>query len=437
MPLIPKQLALAMTLILGATSAQYAQARGDMEPEQDTDEPLFVHRGKADAPIKPAFHRPDFRFANQAVSQNALSAARALDSTVQAALASDEVDYGTKQDIRRYLWRLNGLEPGQLGVVLEQLAGSQNANLGTATQNNMRQLNASLLSAIRQVDGDTQEGGRVWFQALGNTGKLDAQDGNDGLKQRDKGLLLGADWSIDHVWRAGAVGGKSDSDLSAKRFKGEVDSWHLGAYGVRQDGPLALRLGALYSRHAGQNKRAVDVNFLDHRENLTGSYKAQSQNIFAETGYQIDTGGLRAEPFAGVGFQRYHRDRFQEKGGHTALNVGSQTQQNLSSTFGLRLTKDFSLDNQLTLTPHLSTSWKHLYGNVDSSVRQSFAWEEIASFTEGFTIGGTSLDRNSLAMRTGLDMALSNEHSVGLTYSAEFGSNSRNQGLMGQWAMAF
>ncbi len=138
-----------------------------------------------------------------------------------------------------------------------------------------------------------------------------------------------------------------------------------------------------------------------------------------------------------MGFQRYQRDRFQEKGGYSALNVGTQTQQNLSSTFGLRLARDFRLDNQMVLKPHLSTHWKHLYGNVDSRVRQSFAGERREDFSSDFTIDGTSLDRNSLAMRTGMDVALSAEHSVGLTYSAEFGSNSRNQGLTGQWAMTF
>ncbi len=233
------------------------------------------------------------------------------------------------------------------------------------------------------------------------------------------------------------VGGKSGSDLSTKGFKGEVDSWHLGTYAARQDGPLSMRLGALYSSHRGQNKRSVDLGLLDYREQLSGKYKAHSQNAFAELGYQLDAAGWRAEPYAAVGFQRYQRDRFEEKGGYGALNVGAQTQQNLSNTFGVRVSQDFALGNRMTLKPHLSSSWKHLYGNVDSRVRQSFVHEKREDFNSEFTIGGTSLDRNSLALRTGLDLTLSAQHSVGLAYTAEFGSNSRNQGLTGQWAMAF
>ena len=436
MRLLQKQFALAMTLVLGAVGAQNAQARGDMEPDSEWLDQLVA--GNKNAYPEPAIPAPeDVYLADHATSRNGLSVARMLDSAVHDLLASDELGYWTKYELEDYLQYLGSLEPGRLGAVLEQVAGSQNANLGTATQNSMKQLNASLHSAIRQLDNDTGETGRVWVQGLGNSGRLDGQHGSAGLKQRNQGLLLGADWSIDPAWRIGVVGGKSGSELSAKRFKGELDSWHMGAYAVRQDGPLALRLGALYSSHAGRNKRGVDFDFIDYSEHLTGKYKAQSQNAFTEMGYQWDTGGLRVEPFAGLGFQRYQRDRFQEKGGYSALNVGTQTQQNLSSTFGLRLARDFRLDNQMTLKPHLSTHWKHLYGNVDSRVRQSFAGERREDFSSDFTIDGTSLDRNSLAMRTGLDMALSAEHSVGLTYSAEFGSNSRNQGLMGQWAMTF
>lgn len=436
MPLIQKQLALAITLALGAISAQQAQARGDIEPDSEWLEPATVNNGKHH--FEPAIPAPeDFYFANTATSRNGLSVAHVLDSAVDTLLASDELQEWEKDQLEHYGLYLSTLEPGRLGAVLEQLAGSQNANLGTATQNSMKQLNDSLLSAIRLPENNASETGRVWFQGLGNGGRLDAQHGSARLKQRSQGLLLGTDWSIDHAWRVGVVGGKSGSELNATRFKGDLDSWHLGAYAVRQDGPLALRLGALYSSHTGKNQRTVDFDFIDHRENLTGKYHAQSQNVFAELGYQMDLGGLHAEPFAGAGFQRYQRDRFQEKGGYSALDVGAQTQQNLSSTFGLRLSHDVAMGNQMTLKPHLSTQWKHLYGDVNSRVRQSFSWDKREDFNSEFTIGGTALDRNSLALRTGMDMALSAEHTVGLAYTAEFGSNSRNQGLMGQWAMAF
>ena len=194
------------------------------------------------------------------------------------------------------------------------------------------------------------------MQGLGNSGRLDGQHGSAGLKQRTQGLLLGADWSIDHAWRIGVVGGKSGSDLSAKRFKGELDSWHLGAYAVRQDGPLALRLGALYSSHRGQEQTRGRFRLARLSRAAQGQVQGPQPERFSPNwAISWTRAGLRVEPFAGLGFQRYQRDRFQEKGGYGALNVGTQTQQNLSSTFGLRLAHDFALDNQMILKPHLSS----------------------------------------------------------------------------------
>ena len=435
MPLIQKQLALAITLALGVTGAQFTHARGDIDPDSEWIQ-LPVDGKKAQH--HPALPEPasDFHFADHATTRNGQRVAHVLDHAVDTLLASGELDEWEEYELENIGKELANLKPGRLGAVLEQLAGSQNANLATATQNSMKQLNASLLSAMRQLSDDASPG-RVWVQSLGTAGKLDTQNGSAGLQQRTQGLMLGSDWSVGNTWRVGVIGAKSASDLSAKRFKGELDSWHLGGYAVRQDGPLALRLGAIYSSHAGQTKRSIDFDFVEYREQAKGKYNAQSQNAFAELGYVLDKGSFSVEPFSGVGYQRYHRDRYKEKGGISALNVGAQTQENLSSTFGLRLVSAFTLDNQMALKPHLSTSWKHLYGDVSSTVRQSSAWVKRPGFNSDFSIEGTSLDRDSLALHSGLDLALSAQHTVGLAYTAEVGSNSRNQGVTGQWTLAF
>lgn len=437
MPLTQKQLAITVALVLVSTSAQFAQAWEDMEPDSEwiTDTALTTpHKAQHPALPEPA---GDFFFAEHATSHNGKQVAIMLDSTVDKLLESDVLSEWQEYELAKLGDYLGRLQPGQVGAVLEQLAATQNANLGTATQNSMNELNASLLAVMREPSESAGAGGRVWFNGLGNTGKLEGQRGSTGLQQRTRGLMVGADWSLDHAWRIGVMGAKTGSDLSAKRFNAELDSWHVGAYALRQEGPLALRLGAIYSNHDGQNKRGVDIDFLGFREQLKGKYNAQSQNAFAELGYQMGDEGFSVEPFAGIGWQRYHRDSFSEKGGVTALNVGEQTQQNLSSTFGLRLSSLYALGNQMSLKPHLSTHWKHLYGDVNSTVRQSSAWEKSDDFNSGFTIKGTALDRDSLALRAGLDLALSAQHTLGLTYTADVGSNSRNQGLMGQWTMGF
>ncbi|MGL5997059.1 MAG: autotransporter outer membrane beta-barrel domain-containing protein [Pseudomonas proteolytica] len=422
MPYTSKRLALVMTFALNAASISMVAARGDMEPPSDSEQ---GHPVPASA----------FYFVDYATTHNGRSVARVLDNAVDALWESDDLsDYDLERITHDY-HSFSNLAPERIGAVLEQLAGSQNANLGSATQNSLAPLNASLLSVMREGNGDAP--GRFWFQGLGSGASMGGQHGSAGLQQRTRGLVLGADWAVDHAWRVGVMGAKSTSDLSAKRFKAGVDSWHLGAYAVREDGPLALRLAAIHSSHDGQNKRSVDFDFIDHREQLKGKYTAQSQTLLSELGYRVDHGSFTVEPFAGVGYQRYHRERFKEKGGMSALNVGEQTQQNLSTTLGLRMSSLYTLDNQMSLKPHVSASWKHLYGDVGSSLRQSSAWVDKDVFNSDFTVHGTALNRDSLALQAGLGLAVSATQSVGLTYTGDVGTRSTSQAVMGQWTLTF
>ncbi|WP_404486030.1 autotransporter domain-containing protein [Pseudomonas sp. HT11] len=345
------------------------------------------------------------------------------------------------------------------GAAIEQLAGSSTANLTGATLGASAQVGNSMLAAMHQLGGgaglmvgldqrdtpvlaasgvpsearnlnDPNARGRLWLQGIGSYGKLDGEHGSNGLTQRTKGTVLGADWALDSDWRVGLLGGYSKTDLDTSGVDGSVDSWHAGVYAMRQSGPLALRLGAAYSGHQGDSKRTVAFNGFNDRPK--GDYDANSQQAFAELGYAMGSGHLSAEPFANLGYQRYQRDSYNEKGGAAALHVDGQTQDNFSSTFGLRLAHLSQLDNGISLTPRVSAGWKHTYGDVDSSTRQAF----LAGGT-AFNVEGSALDRNSLLLEAGLDVGLSARHSLGLGYTGEMGSNSRNHALVGQWQMSF
>ena len=415
-----------MAFALSAVSIQTAQARGNMGhllPYEalDTDQ-------HDSTPIKAPL--VDDYLTRHATTRNGQQVAKVLEPAINELLQSGELTPEEIKDLEKIVDTL-AQQPGGIGAVLEQLAGSQNANLAGATQNTTQQLSNQLLSVLRTLP--TDDDGHFWVQGLGNSATLDKQGGSAGLKHGTQGLSLGADWALDHAWRVGVMGAKTTTNLDAQRFSADLDSWHLGGYAVRQDGPLALRLGAIYSDHAGKNKRSIHL--LDYKEQLRGDYTAQSQTVFSELGYQLGSEDISIEPFAGLGYQRYHRDGFKEKGGLSALNVGSQTQQNLNSTFGLRVATVYRFDNRMSLTPHLTTGWKHLYGDVNSRVRQSY--RVAPGLIDSFTTTGTALDRDNLNMSAGLDLTLSPQHTVGLTYNGEAGTNSRSQGLMGQWQMKF
>ncbi|MFD2644394.1 autotransporter outer membrane beta-barrel domain-containing protein [Pseudomonas japonica] len=390
------------------------------------------------------YTRNDVTFEQYTQTANGGAAAHALGS-----LGSDS---------RLYNALLN-TSTGSAGGAIEQLSGSHSANLAGATLSGSAQVGGSMLGAMQSMGSnagllvglnaqetpvlaatglpqgvrnlnDPNARGRLWLQALGSYGKVDGSHGGSALEQRTGGAVMGLDWAVGSDWRLGVLGGYSRTRLDATGLDGKVNSWHAGVYAARQSGPLALRLGAAYSGHDGDSKR--DVGFNGFSERLKGGYDADSQQAFAELGYALGSGRFSAEPFANLGYQRYHRDGYREKGGNAALAVDKDTQDNVSSTFGVRVAHLGQLDNGMSLTPRASLGWRHVYGEVDSRTRQAF----IAG-GDAFSVEGSALDRDSLVLEAGLELGLSATQSVGLGYSGELGSNSRNHAVMGQWQLKF
>ncbi|WP_445180400.1 autotransporter outer membrane beta-barrel domain-containing protein [Pseudomonas sp. McL0111] len=392
-----------------------------------------------------AFMKPTLSYsANQVAltyQRNAVAFEQLADSESGKALARS-VDTSKAATSNTAIRTLVNSNKTTATAAIEQLAAGSNANLANATLNSINPVSASMLSAMNQLDSNGssrsanapslaaggEDSGRVWLQALGHGGKVDRDF--DTLKHSTQGLVLGADWRLDEQWHVGLMGGKSQTRLDARQFDGDLDSWHLGAYAVRQDGPFALRLGASYGGHDGSGKRRVAFSgFSNH---LKSNYDANTQQAFAEVGYNLGRGNVSIEPFASLGYQRYQRDDYTEKGGDAALKVHGQTQDNLSSTLGLRVAKINRLDNGMQLTPRLSASVKHTYGELSNETRQ-----QLVSGGKSFEVAGAETDRNSLMLDAGLDLTLSARHTVGVGLTAEAGTDSRSHGVMGQWRMAF
>ena len=394
--------------------------------------------------VELTYARNDVAFANYASSANGSSAAIGLSQ-----LKAGNTLYNA----------LLNTSTQTAGAAIEQLAGSSTASLSSATLGATSQVGSSMLTAMQSLAAggglqvasaasdtpalaatgvpagvrnlnDPNAQGRLWLQGLGSYGRLDGTHGNSDLTQRTKGGLLGADWALTPDWRMGVLGGYSKTDVNSTGMDGTVNSWHAGAYAIRQSGALALRLGAAYSGHNGDSKRSVVFNgFSDQPK---GDYQASSQQAFAELGYALGSGRLSAEPFANLGYQRYQRDRYTEKGGAAALQVDQQTQDNFNSTLGVRLAHLSQLENGMSVTPRLSAGWKHTYGDVSSTTSQAFVLGGSA-----FNVEGSALDRNSLVLEAGLDIGVSARQTLGVGYTGDIGSNSRNHGLMGQWQMSF
>lgn len=404
----------------GEVPSDRAYMKAEAESREKT---VVLHYSRNEVPIeKNAMNKNSENFAKAIVKPEADTTGQSKNAAVTALL---------------------GASTKNAPLIIEILTGDSNANLAKTTLSSVAPVSTSMLSAMRQLDraGNSNDqnnaprlaagskgSGRVWVQALGHGGKLD-RDFQD-LKYSTEGLVMGADWGISEHWYLGVIGGQSATRLDSRELDGNLDSWHLGVYALRQSGPFAFRLGATYSQHDGDNKR--EVAFAGFKDRPQGRYDASTQQAFAEAGYNLGSANVSFEPFASIGYQRYQRDSYTEKGGAAALKVHGQSDENLSSTFGLRLAQINGLDNGMQLTPRFSAGWKHTYGELYSYTRQ-----RLVTGGRDYTVYGAPLDRDSLLVDAGLDLRVSANNTLGVSLNGEAGSDGRSYGVTGQWRIAF
>lgn len=260
----------------------------------------------------------------------------------------------------------------------------------------------------------------VWGQAFGSWGNADS-DGNAAAFDRSTGgLLAGADTLVGG-WRVGLLGGYSHSSFDAddRNSSGKSDSYHLGLYGGTNWGAIAFRTGAAYSWNSLSTKRAVAFN--GFTDGLSADYDAGTAQAFGELAYKADAGHFKFEPFANLAYVSVHTDGFTETGGAAALTSAGSTTNATFTTLGLRASTDLGL-GEIKATARGMLGWRHSFGDDTPASSFAFAGGDL------FTIAGVPVARDAAVVEAGLDLNMSANATLGLSYTGQFGGGTVDQG---------
>lgn len=260
----------------------------------------------------------------------------------------------------------------------------------------------------------------VWGQVFGSWSNTDS-DGNAAAFDRSTGgLLAGADTLVGG-WRVGLIGGYGHSSFDAddRDSSGKRDSYHLGLYGGTNWGAIAFRSGAAYSWSSISTRRSVAFNgFADQ---LSADYDAGTAQVFGELAYKADAGRFKFEPFANLAYVSVHSDGFTETGGAAAATSASTNNDATFTTLGLRGATDFALGG-IDATARGMLGWRHAFGDVTPTSVFAFAGGDQ------FTIAGVPIARDAAVIEAGLDLNMSANATLGLSYTGQFGSGTVDQG---------
>ncbi|MGJ7525134.1 autotransporter domain-containing protein [Variovorax sp. GB1P17] len=316
-------------------------------------------------------------------------------------------------------------------LAFDQLSGELHASVRSALIEDSRFVREAGADRLRQTQGGagatgdlkTVEGadGGLWTRAYGSWGDTKG-DGNAAKAKRDtRGVLVGADRRFGD-WRLGVLGGAGSSSVSVddRQSSAKIDSYHLGLYGGTEWGALALRTGASYTHHSIDTRRRIAFTGLGGTPEA--SYHAGTTQVFGELGWRMDAGTVALEPFANLAHVNLRTGGFTERASLAGLSGRSESGSTTFTTLGLRASTKLELGGTAA-TLRGMLGWRHAFGDVTPTAALAFMGGNA------FTVTGVPVAKNAAVVEAGLDFAIKQDLTLGVSYNGQFGSGVKDHGL--------
>lgn len=121
---------------------------------------------------------------------------------------------------------------------------------------------------------------------------------------------------------------------------------------------------------------------------------------------------------------------FSETGGATALTGRGDDTSLGYSTLGLRAATSLDLQG-MSLTLRGGLAWRHAFGDVDPKTTLAFAG------SSAFTVAGLPIAKDAALVEAGLDLAISQSATLGLSYTGQLAQDAQDHAFKGVLAVRF
>lgn len=318
---------------------------------------------------------------------------------------------------------------GEARQAFRQLSGQVHADIASAQINNSRYLRDTLNDRLRQAEGlanssqiKADEGG-AWAKLLGAWDHASGDANATGYQASTYGVLLGLDSAWEDDARMGVATGYTRTSLDGGYgASADSDNYHLGVYGGKAYGALALRAGAVYSWHRFDTSRSVSYGSQYDRANA--QYSARTEQFFAEAGYSIPAGLVNLEPFANLSYINFQNNRIAEQGGAAALHGDKQHTDATFSTLGLRSDLQWDVNGGTSIALRGELGWQHQYGELDRGTGLKFNGSSAP-----FVVNSVSASRDGAVIKASAEVALNSNSHLSLGYSGLLSENHQDNSV--------
>ncbi|SVK52956.1 Extracellular serine protease precursor [Acinetobacter baumannii] len=199
------------------------------------------------------------------------------------------------------------------------------------------------------------------------------------------------------------------------------DNYHLGLYGDKRFGALALRAGGTYTWHRIDTSRSVNYGAQADREKAR--YNARTGQLFIESGYDWSNDAVNLEPFANLAYTHYRNEGINEQGGAAALRGDKQSQSATASTLGLRADTQWQTDS-VAIALRGELGWQHQYGKLERKTQLMFKRSDAA-----FDVNSVPVSRDGAVLKAGVDVGVNKNAVLSLGYGGQLSSNHQDNSV--------
>ncbi|MEG9603190.1 autotransporter domain-containing protein [Serratia nematodiphila] len=316
----------------------------------------------------------------------------------------------------------------ELQQATRQLSGQIHADMASAQINESRNLRDTATERLRQAEGRRTasdikaDDNGAWAKLLGNWGHASGNDNATGYQTSTYGVLLGLDSELFDDGRLGVMTGYTRTSLDGGyQSDAHSDNYHLGLYGDKRFGALALRAGGTYTWHRIDTSRSVNYGAQADREKAR--YNARTGQLFIESGYDWSNDVVNLEPFANLAYTHYRNEGINEQGGAAALRGDKQSQSATASTLGLRADTQWQTDS-VAIALRGELGWQHQYGKLERKTQLMFKRTDAA-----FDVNSVPVSRDGAILKAGVDVSINKNAVLSLGYGGQLSSNHQDNSV--------
>ncbi|AXK24189.1 Extracellular serine protease precursor [Serratia marcescens] len=316
----------------------------------------------------------------------------------------------------------------ELQQATRQLSGQIHADMASAQINESRYLRDTATERLRQAEGRRTatdikaDDNGAWAKLLGSWGHASGNDNATGYQTSTYGVLLGLDSELFGDGRLGMMTGYTRTSLDGGyQSDAHSDNYHLGLYGDKRFGALALRAGGTYTWHRIDTSRSVNYGAQSDREKA--KYNARTGQLFIESGYDWTSDAVNLEPFANLAYTHYRNEEINEQGGAAALRGDKQSQSATASTLGLRADTEWQTDS-VAIALRGELGWQHQYGKLERKTQLMFKRTDAA-----FDVNSVPVSRDGAILKAGVDVSINKNAVLSLGYGGQLSSNHQDNSV--------